>query len=292
MADLTDACEKAGWARHHYDTLWPEIDAFQKRDEHRITVDADADAGEYVFRVFDLPTPDRDWGLRIGDCLHNARAALDYLMVRLYAIGTGEDPKDIKAIQFPVCDSPGAFAGSRTVQDFRACAPLRGYLARVEELQPFNRGNAAIWPVSSPLSPSGRKSPVPEALADLSRWDNIDKHRVIHATLLSGAVNLIANPRCPPGFTLTHRSNTFDPLEDGAEIGRWRFETPLPSAWEPSEVDVKRHFPLEVSLDQPLPPKAILQVLPFCLWGVDQVLALFDPAFTQGKPALPVTAIP
>jgi hypothetical protein len=148
------------------------------------------------------------------------------------------------------------------------------------------------WPLSDPLSRSGQHAPIPEALTDLSRWDNIDKHRVIHATLLSGAVNLIRNPRRPPEFELIYRSNTFDQLEDGAEIGRWRFVTPLPFAWEPSEAYMKRHFPLEVSLNQPFPPKAILQVLPVCLWGVDQVLSLFDPVFTEGKPPLPVTAMP
>jgi len=283
---------KARWARQHYDSLWPEIDALQKRDDHRITVEINANTGEYVFRIFDLPTPNPDWGLRIGDCLHNARSALDYLMVRLYALGTAKDPKDIEAIQFPVCDSPGAFAGSRTVQEFRKHPALSGYLARVEELQPLNEHNPSVWGRSGPLTPGGRHAPVPLALSKLSAWDNLDKHRGIHATLLSGAVQFIHNPPSPAEFKLLHRANTHDPLEDGAETGRWRFETPLPSAWTPTEVDMKRYFPLEVSIDLLLPPKAVLQVLPLCLWGVDQVLALFDPVFAHGQPPLPVTAIP
>jgi hypothetical protein len=131
---LFECHEKVRWAQQHYDSLWPEIDTFQKRDDHRIVVEVNADEGEYVFRVFDLPTPHRDWGLRIGDCLHNARAALDYLMVRLYALGTGIEPGDVESVQFPVCDSPGAFASSRTVQDFRACPALSVYLARIKEL--------------------------------------------------------------------------------------------------------------------------------------------------------------
>jgi hypothetical protein len=69
------------------------------------------------------------------------------------------------------------------------------------------------------------------------------------------------------------------------------FETPIPFAWEPLEVDMKRFFPIEVCLDQPFAPPAVLQVVPFCLWGVDQVLAVFDPVFTEGNPPLPVTAI-
>jgi len=288
---LAEAHEKARWARHHYDSLSPEIDAFQKREDHRITVDVNADMGEYVFHVFDLPEPLPDWGLRIGDCLHNARSTLDYLMVRLYALGTGEDPKDIDTIQFPVCDNASAFARNRTVKEFLKYPALSGYLTRIEELQPLNEHNPSIWGRSDPLTPSGRHAPVPLALSKLSAWDNIDKHRVIHATLLSGAAQF-AQPPCPSEFRLIGDHRTYDSLKDGTEIGHWRFKTPLPFAWEPSEMDMKRYFPLEISIDLLLPPKAVLIVLPLCLWGVDQVLALFEPVFAEGKPPLPVTAIP
>ncbi len=220
-----------------------------------------------MFRVFDLLAPCPDWGLRIGDCLHNARSALDYLMVRLYAVGTGEDPRDIETIQFPVCDTIDRFTSSRTVQEFRKHTSLTGYLTRIEELQPFNEHNPVIWGKSDPLTPSDRHAPLPLALSKLSRWDNIDKHRVIHATLLSGAVKFIDIVSSPPEFKLIHQWTAYEALKDGAKIGRWRFETPLPFAWEPSEMDMKRYFPLEVSLDQPFPPKAVLQVIPLCLWG-------------------------
>lgn len=287
---LAEAHEKARWARHHYDSLGPEIDAFQKRGDHRIAVEVDAERGEYVFRAFDLPTPDPDWGLRIGDCLHNARSALDYLMVRLYAVGTREDPKDIKTIQFPVCNTTKDFDNARTVKEFRKHRALSGYLARIEELQPLNEHNPSIWGRSDPLTPSGRHAPVPLALSHLSAWDNIDKHRVIHATLVSGGVQL-DRPPIPREFRLTGERRTHDPLDEGAEIGGWHFETPLPFAWEPPEEDVRRYFPLEVSIDLLLPPKAVLIVLPQCLRGVDEVLALFDPVFEDGRPPLPVTAI-
>ncbi len=198
IISLFEAHEKARWAGHHYETLRPEIEAFRDRDDHRITVDINTDTGEYVFRVFDLLTPRPEWGLQIGDCLHNARSALDYLMVRLYAVGTGEDPRDIETIQFPVCDSQAKFDNTRTVKEFRKCRALGCYLTLIEELQPFNEHNPAIWSESDPLTPSGRHAPLPLALSKLSRWDNIDKHRVIHATLLSGAVKFIDVAQSPP----------------------------------------------------------------------------------------------
>src|SRR5205085_936482 len=84
----------------------------------------------------------------------------------------------------------------------------------------------------------------------------------------------------------------FAPLEDGAEIGRWYFETPLPREWRPDEMDMKRAFPIEVALDEPLPFKGVLEVLPFCLWAVDAVVTMFKPVFASPRqPPLPVTSI-
>lgn len=52
---------------------------------------------------------------------------------------------------------------------------------------------------------------------------------------------------------------------------------------------MKSYFPLEVAFDEPLPTKAVLEVVPLCLWGVQAVLNIFDPVFTHGRPPLPVT---
>jgi hypothetical protein len=89
---LDDAWAKLEWARKHYERLRPDIEAFEKRDGHTITVEIDPDTGKCVFHVHGLDTPDPDWGLHIGDCLHNARTALD-LMVRLVAFIRGEEPR-------------------------------------------------------------------------------------------------------------------------------------------------------------------------------------------------------
>lgn len=294
---LADAHEKARWARKHYDDLRAEIDAFQQRDEHRITVDVDVDAGEYVFHIHDLPTPNADWGLCIGDCLHNGRTALDYVMVRLWALITGRDPRDVKGIQFPIYgldpnnpDPDAALEAARSAfksttgklgQEFA----FSGYLATIEQLQPFNALNPSVWGF---ITPQFRASLLPTALDKLSRWDNIDKHRVIHAAVLAGALQLV-NPPAAREFKYAGGGATYATLEDGAEIGRWRFETPLPFEWEPTQEEMKRHFPIEVALDEPIPPKGVLTVLPLCLWGVSRVLEIFDPVFSSGQPPLPVT---
>src|SRR5437867_1633133 len=109
---LHDAEEKLRWAKEHFESLRPAIEAFQESHDYRISVDIDADTGQYVFHVHGLQEVDTDWGLRIGDCLHNARAALDYVMVRLYALITGTEPRDVTGIQFPIFPTPERFISS------------------------------------------------------------------------------------------------------------------------------------------------------------------------------------
>jgi hypothetical protein len=153
---LDDAFDKLSRAKHHFETLRREIVPLEQRDTYTIGFEVDADAGKYTFYVHGLDaTPKPDWGLVVGDCLHNARTALDYLAVRLIALVTFQDPRFIEAIQFPIYDDPGKFKSSAPVAEMRKHASFSGYLARIEELQPFNRGNASLWgtqPQSGPVT--------------------------------------------------------------------------------------------------------------------------------------------
>lgn len=305
---LKDAFDKLDRAKEHLKTLRREIEPVEQRDTHTIGFEVDADAGKYTFYVRDLePLPDNDWGLVIGDCLHNARTALDYLMVRLVALVTQQSPRDIDSVRFPIYDSPKQFAGA--VGELRKHPAFSGYLARIEELQPHNLGNPSVWgtrqlllPWLSPGETKLQQVPVmhslPTALNRLSLLDNLDKHRVIHAAWLAVELNFMDDQleptlRPPPGFELKGGTIAcLGPLEDGAEVGSMEFRTPLPCDWEPEQVDMKRQFSLRVSLYDERPFAAgVLEVLPSCLWGVEAVLSLFEPVFSDLQPPLPVTAI-
>lgn len=301
---LDDALDKLRWAGKHLEILREQIEPFEQRDAHTITVEVDADAGEYAFYVRGLEPPDPDWGLIVGDCLHNARTALDYLVVRLFALVTGQEPRDIEAIQFPIYDDPGKFKSCAPVAEMRKHPAFSGYLARVEELQPFNLGNPSVWgPPSYPGPDAGgiliagpHFHPLPSALSRLSMLDNIDKHRVVHAAWVGvnvwRAMHREADIAFPPEFKQRSSSTAGEPLANDAEVGRLYFETPLPSDWQPDQVQMKRAFPLQVAIDEPFSGGGVLEVLPFCLWGVESVLALFAPVFSGRHPPLPVTAIP
>ena len=104
-----------------------------------------------------------------------------------------------------------------------------GYLTRIEELQPYNNGNPAIWGLSQHGLPFNHA--LPQALDRLAALDNIDKHRVVHATW-SGVDFLqsfmTGREGVPADFKFVTGSISGEPLEDGAQVGNWRFETRFP----------------------------------------------------------------
>jgi len=292
VVTLADSWEKLRWANERFESIRPHIEKFERAQDYRIRVEIDRDAGEYTFYVFDVKEADPEWSLIVGDCLNNARSALDYVAVRLWSFVTGEAPKDVAGIDFPIFDNVERFDQNATVARFRKNPVLRSYLARIEELQPFNVSNPAIWGLE--IKPGGSIWPTyglaPTALLRLNSLNNIDKHRVIHVLAQSGALTFPPNA-WPADFTYLGGSGPyFGKLGKDTKMGQWRFRTPLPSDWEPSEMEMKRYFALEVSVDEPFPFKAVLKLIPYCLAGVQAVLTIFNPVFALGKPPLSVTA--
>lgn len=294
MSDVTldDAFDKLRWARHHFEILEPKIAALEDQDAHTISLKLDADTGQYSFHIEGLQEPDPDLGLIVGDCVHNARAALDYLMVRLFALVSEEDVARITGVQFPIYDDPTKFGGA--VGRFKAYPSASGYITRIEELQPYNNGNPSIWGLRQPQGVPLIHA-LPNALDRLSRLDNIDKHRITHALwsqvdVLGSIGSHALNP--PDGFRVTAESRTTAPLKNGAQVGYITFETPLPSEWAPDEMEMKRAFPIQVTLGETPELYRALTVLMLCRWGVDAVLKLFEPVFASLQPPLPVTTVP
>ena len=245
--------------------------------------------GEYVFRVHDLPELDPTWGLRIGDCLHNARCTLDYLMASLVALGTGVEPADVEGIQFPVYSERNRFNSAIGEWKKPEYQMLAGWLARVEDLQPFNAGNPSIWGWSEDGFGEEARPRLPLGLDRLTRLDNIDKHRCVlrpwnGPKLWGGSLN------APPGFRFERGSRPMEPLVEGGEIGRDTYATPLPSKWVPDQADMKRNFPIQISFSEPSLDKSVVRILAWCLWSAGATLQIFEPVFTQRKPPLLVTA--
>jgi hypothetical protein len=293
---LDDATDKLRWAKRHFEDVASAIKGFEKRDKHTFSVQRDADKGEYTFYVHDLEPVDPDWSLMLGDCIHNARTALDYLMVQLYSLITQTDPAQVKGVMFPISDDPGNFNRLPGVVEARKHLAFSGYLTRIEELQPYNTLNPSIWPIVMAPNTPPTNSPG-SALSTLSRMDIRDKHRALHAARaaisVGGALRSYLT-KWPTGFvSVGSNGPKYGPLENDAVVSICTFQTPLPYEWEPTQVDMKRRFPVDVVIDQtpPFLDQAVLVILPPCLWAVEQVLRLFEPVFAGEGPPLPVSAI-
>jgi hypothetical protein len=111
--------------------------------------------GEFVPPV--LPGP--EWGLVIGDCVQNLRAALDHTAFSL-------TPVEVRVAnprkpQFPLFDDEPSYHkhGESRIADVDPQAK-----ATIERFQPYNQSN-----------------PKTDSLYLLEVLSNIDKHRVIHA---------------------------------------------------------------------------------------------------------------
>lgn len=288
-----DAWDKLRRAQDHFESLRPQIEAVEREGAHTFSYELNDDSGEYVFYIHGLESPDPDWGLVLGDCIHNARAALDCLIVQLFALVTGQSARDIGGVEFPVASEADGL--KRAVKQAAKERNFSGYLARIEELQPYNATNPSVWgdpnPAQADMPPL---STLPGVLKQLSDLDNIDKHRVVHTPWagVDAVKGLFPEPKpWPSDFTQLPGIIVGDALTNDAEIGRLCFLVPLPQRWEPTQMDMRRCFPLEIALDVNFVRKGVLEVLPLFLVAVREVLRLFEPAVSCGDPALPLAAL-
>lgn len=281
-----DAQERLRWARQHYESISDEIATFEEAHRYSIRCTVDKDSGEYSFHVFGLEEPPSDWGLVIADCLHNARVALDYIAVGLLSLSTGADPAEIDNIGFPIVTDHKDLSG--VMKRLATKGMADGYLTRLKELQPVKVGDPSIWGMGAhwPVM-----STMPSQLHRLASLDNFNKHRLIRAAWHGVAWYAADKIAAPDGFNSLSASTAGDALHEGAQVGSITYSTPLPDeGWRPTEVQMKRHFPLSVSVGEFNTTNAVREVVPLCLWGVECVLAVFAPALLHRQPPLPVTA--
>jgi hypothetical protein len=222
-------------ARELYDQLRERVELFLERKPNEIISERDPDrAGEWSHSIRVREWPDPYFGVIIGDILHNARSALEYLVYELAIFDSGPsffDPDPVtgwvKRTQFPIFDSEPEFKS-------KGIPMLVGlnssHQAMIERLQPYYGVKA------------GPRHPL-VALRDLS---NVDKHRVVHAIV--ALVNRIS-----PGKVITTEDRVMvevlrfveGPVVDGAEVVRTR----TLASHADATVDVKLNLTLEVTVN-------------------------------------------
>jgi hypothetical protein len=225
---------------------------FIESDRYGHRVEFDPDTMELVVSALVREPCPLEWGVLVGEILHNLRSALDHLVWELVILETGEAPKPRKPgsttkTGFPIFETPGGYDGDRgeRLMLHGVGAPAR---ALIRSEQPFHTGED----VASPLW-------------HLHVLSNFDKHRTLHVTGASLHRLQLIYPPMPPDVRIKIRileSPEPGPIEHGTVLHRALLSTtrhPLP----PGERKVKvNNFELGVAFDRASPEVAGSAVIP------------------------------
>ena len=155
---------KTARAFEHIKTLDEDMTGFFSAHKYAIGGHYNADTAQITLYATAVsgPFPALEWGVRIGDCIHNLRSALDHAVWQLALLKLQREPTDDEArsIQFPIADTCGAFNNAK-VRPFLSDEHF-GWL---DQYQPYKTGNQAPF----------------HKLAILRELSNTDKHRVLLA---------------------------------------------------------------------------------------------------------------
>jgi hypothetical protein len=192
---------KFGRARRLVDELHGEMTDFWGREPFQL--EARDDAGDLVYVVSIREEPPTDWSVLIGDAVHNARSALDYVAGAL-VVDNGGTPDE--STYFPITDQQTGY-GDRLRKGLGGASQVSKNAVRA--LSPWRGGDDELW--------------------RLHRLDIIDKHRLLVAvgTAHRGITMSVTFPGFEPGdaaissppIALRSADRQF-PLADGAEVFR------------------------------------------------------------------------
>ena len=176
---LADARFRWMQARRHLSTMNREVGAFREGKSYTIVRDVDADKSEYVYQCRYLePFPSERLGLIIGDCLHNAKAALNSI-VRVLA-GSEFDYR----VEFPIYVDAYQFEHTARRWASKKVLIHKSAIAELRSLQPYHL-----------------RDPRKDSLWMLNELIEHDNHKIIRPILISGRGNRSA-------FSHTNSSET------------------------------------------------------------------------------------
>jgi hypothetical protein len=235
---LSDLEERLAWAKlKARDT--GEAGRRVLGQDYSVLVQVEADGYEHAYRLFALPTIPVRLALRLGDVLHNCRAALDGIV---YELARQEHARiDERQLVFPIAEREDQFESSRH--------RLAGLSADLVE-----------WLRSvQPYANEAHRQP----LLACEALNNIDKHRRV--TVLLEAVT--SHQMIIPGKVVKSDHREMGVVSEGFEFARLTFHKPRSERYadiRPGlELGVERRWGLDWLLDNvPACVEALLKQAP------------------------------
>lgn len=190
-------------SRHHLAELQGGIKSYLVREPFNVHSEEDEATGDLVYLVEVREQPPVALSLPLGDAVHCARSALDYLAWQLVIAGGGTPNT---TTMFPISETEDKF-NTDYKRRLRGASALA--MASVRALQPFGGGDDRFW--------------------RLHRLDIEDKHRLLvpvgaaHASVNVSFVFADIDPAFAgmnPVMLDLNPEDRQSPLQDGAEIYR------------------------------------------------------------------------
>ena len=113
--DFSGARSKVDRALEHLQTLDAHIQQTIASEPQPIGAHYEPEIESISLYAIGIDFPVMGWGVRIGDCLHNLRSALDHIAWQLALDYLEREPTEAeaKAIQFPIEDTADRFERAR-----------------------------------------------------------------------------------------------------------------------------------------------------------------------------------
>jgi hypothetical protein len=210
-ASLEGIRARLAWADEHLRALFDEARDYAGREPYVVVREREPESGWEIARFKLREEPPPRLGLILGDFLHNLHATLDNLVAQLLLVNR-RTPGGRHS--FPIFEDPADFEseGRRRLKYVRS-----DHVRAIEKLQPY----------------AGRNDAGPGALRGLNLYSNLDKHRTLHAAyaVLDPRPERLVIRREPfESEVVVHVEYTSagKPLEDGAEVARFRAESVCP----------------------------------------------------------------
>jgi len=232
MDALDSAHAKISWAKKHLDAFDSEADAFLARKPYTVVREPQFAIGHNRYRLYVRERPPETLALLAGDCVHNAKSALDHVAWQL----AGANPEDT-GTQFPIFADETKFATAKRQYQLIPARPL----AVIKYLQPYRR-----------------PQPLDDLLWVIYALDNADKHKIMAVGL--GMAEPAPSITGPP-WSHTHFNVHFvvGPFEGDAVIGDiTAYAVPRAGGPPNDNVKVDVEFTFGVALRDPITDLVVL----------------------------------
>jgi hypothetical protein len=205
MGALDDIRLKVSRAKQQLDALSGEISQVTTEQQVYLTGQHNPVDDSYSAILHNVPQVSREWGLILGECLHNARGALDHLVAALVTIAGGEVGT---RHQFPICRDPEEWQSQVTPRrgDGRLAFIEPTHVAIIESVQPYQADTG--FP----------------SLLTLQRFSNADKHRLIHGAVTHTVAKpvLTGQLAIPLRITEVVYVDPDTPVHEGMTLARYK----------------------------------------------------------------------